>query len=314
MIELRGYMRQRRTLTEQCSEQIQRMQKALTLMNVRLDQAVSDITGVTGMRILRAIIKGERDAAKLAQMRDQGCAKSESQIAEALTGHWREEQLFVLKQTVQMWDFLQKLMLECDEKIAAVLGTLPIKTVVEGKRSKAKRRKNQVSFDGRTLLHERLGVDLTRIKGLDVLTILTVISESGMDLSRFPTDKHYVSWLGLAPGTKKSGHRVLSSRSRRTTNRAATALRLAGQSLLQSQSELGAFGRSLKARIGVEKAVTAIAAKLARRIYLSLQTGRVLEDRGLEYHDQQHRERKLASMHKYARRLGMRLVPLEECA
>jgi transposase len=314
MIELRGYMRQRKTLTEQCSEQIQRIKKALILMNVRLDQAVSDVMGVTGMSILREIIKGERDAVKLAKLRDEGCAKSEAQIAEALTGHWREEQLFVLKQTVELWDFLQKLMLECDQKSAAVLRTLPVKTVVGGKPSKAKRRKNQVAFDGRTLLHERLGLDLTLVKGLDVLTILTVISESGIDLSRFPTDKHYVSWLGLAPGTKKSGHRVLSARSRRTTNRAATALRLAGQSLLKSQSELGAFGRSLKARIGAEKAITAIAAKLARRIYLSLQTGRVFADRGIEYHDQQHHERKLASMRKHARRLGMRLVPLEECA
>lgn len=314
MIELRGYMRQRKTLTEQCSEQIERIKKALILMNVRLDQAVSDVMGVTGMSILREIIKGERDAAKLARLRDQGCAKTESQIAEALTGHWREEQLFVLKQTVELWDFLQKLMLECDEKTAALLSSLPIKTVVEGKPSKAKRRKNEVFFDGRTLLHERLGMDLTRIKGLEVLTILTVISESGIDLSRFPTDKHYVSWLGLAPGTRKSGHRVLSSRSRRTTNRAATALRLAAQSLLRSQSELGAFGRALKARIGAEKAITALAAKLARRIYLSLQSGRVFEDRGVDYHDQQDRERKLASMRKHARRLGMQLVPLQESA
>jgi transposase len=315
MIELRGYMRQRRTLTEQCSEQIQRMQKALTLMNVRLDQAVSDITGATGMRILRAIIdKGERDPAKLAALRDPACAKSEAEIAEALTGHWRDEQLFVLAQTVKLWDFCQQLMRECDEKIEALLRKLPVRGSSEGPKSKAKPRKNQISFDGRVLLEERLGVDLARIKGLDVLTILTVISESGSDLSRFPTDKHYVSWLGLAPGTNKSGHRVLSSRSRRTTNRAATALRLAAQSLLKSNSELGAFGRALRARIGAEKAITAVAAKLARRIYLSLQTGRVYEDRGADYHDEQHRHRSLVSLRKRARRLGLQLVPLENCA
>lgn len=314
MIELRGYMRQRKTLTEQCSEQIQRMQKALTLMNVRLDQAVTDITGVTGMRILRAIIEGERNAAQLATLRDPGCAKSESEIAEALTGHWRDEQLFVLDQTVQLWDFCQTLMRECDTKIEALVQTLPERTKVENKAPQSKRRKNQVSFDGRSLLHERLGVDLTRIKGLDVLTILMVISECGIDLSRFPTHKHFVSWLGLAPGTRKSGHRVLSTRSRRTTNRAATALRLAAQSLLKSQSELGAFGRALRARAGAEKAITAIAAKLAVRIYLSLQTGRVYEDRGAAYHDQQHHDRHLASLHKRARRLGMQLVPLQTCA
>lgn len=313
MIELRAYMRQRKTLTEQCSEQIQRMQKALTLMNVRLDQAVSDITGVTGMRILRAILEGERDPARLASLRDPGCARTESQITEALTGHWRDEQLFVLKQTIALWDFCQALMRQCDEKIEALMSTLPVRTCAENKGARS-RRKNQVSFDGRSLLHERLGLDLTRIKGLDVLTILTVISECGMDLSRFPTEKHYVSWLGLAPGTRKSGHRVLSARSRRTTNRAATALRLAAQSLLKSDSELGAFGRALRARIGAEKAITAIAAKLARRIYLSLQTGRVYEDRGASYHDQQHHDRSLASLHKRARRLGMQLLPLQPCA
>lgn len=314
MIELRGYMRQRKTLTEQSSEQIQRMQKALTLMNVRLDQAVTDITGVTGMRILRAILEGERDPAKLAALRDPGCARSEPEIAEALTGHWRDEQLFVLDQTVKLWDFCQELMRNCDQKIEAVIRKLPVRKAATGKSTKRKRRKNQVSFDGRTLLEERLGVDLVKIKGLDVLTILTVLSESGMDLSRFPTYKHYVSWLGLAPGTKKSGHRVLSSRSRRTTNRAATALRLAAQSLLKSKSELGAFGRALRARIGAEKAITAVAAKLASRIYMSLQTGRVYEDRGDQYHDEQHRERNVASLGKRAHRLGFRLVPLQDCA
>jgi hypothetical protein len=315
MIELRGYMRQRRTLTEQCSENIQRMQKALTLMNVRLDQAVTDITGATGMSILRAIVEqGERNPAKLAALRDPGCARSEEQIAEALSGHWRDEQLFVLGQTLKLWDFCRQLVRECDQKIEGLLGELPVRGSCERVPSKAKPRKNQVSFDGRTLLGERLGVDLVAIKGLDVLTILTVISESGIDLSRFPTDKHYVSWLGLAPGTKKSGHGVLSARSRRTTNRAATALRLAAQSLLKSNSELGAFGRALRARIGAEKAITAVAAKLARRIYLSLQTGRVYEDRGSDYHHEQHRHRSLASLRKRARRFGLQLVPLEKCA
>ena len=314
MIELRGYMRQRKTLTEQCSEHIQRMQKALTLMNVRLDQAVSDITGATGMRILRSILAGERDPARLASLRDPGCAQSESQIAEALSGHWREEQLFALEQTIALWDFCQTLMRQCDQRIEALVRTLPVRIRADHKASRARRRKNQVSFDGRSLLHERLGVDLTQIKGLEVLTVLTVISECGMDLSRFPTDNHYVSWLGLAPGTRKSGHRVLSSRSRRTTNRAATALRLAAQSLLKANSELGAFGRALRARIGAEKAITAVAAKLARRIYFSLQTGRVYQDRGAAYHDQQHRERTLASLHKRARRLGMQLLPLQPCS
>jgi transposase len=311
MIELRGYMRHRKNLTEQCSEQIQRMQKALTLMNLRLDQAVSDITGVTGMDILRAIVAGERDPVKLASMRNPGCEKSEAQIAEALTGHYREEQLFCLDHSIQMWDFFQKLMGECDKKIEAVLRKLPVRTTeITSKPSRRKPRKNQIRFDGRTLLHERLGIDLTQIRGLEMLTVLTVISECGLDLSRFSTSKHFKSWLGLAPGTKKSGHRVLSSRSRRTTNRGATALRVAAQSLLKSDCELGAVGRSLRGRIGVEKAVTAVAGKLADRIYLSLKTGRVFEDRGAQYHDLKHRQRTVASLQKRAQRLGLQLVPL----
>ena len=282
-------------------------------MNLRLDQAVSDITGVTGMNILRAIIKGERNPVTLAAMRNAGCAKSEAQIAEALTGHYRDEQLFCLDQSIQMWDFFRELMGKCDRKIEAVLHKLPAhqtgKTV---KPTCQKARKNQVRFDGRTLLHERLGLDLTEIRGLEVLTVLTVISECGLDLSRFPTSKHFKSWLGLAPGTKKSGHRVLSSRSRRTTNRGATALRVAAQSLLRSDCELGAVGRSLRGRIGAEKAITAVAGKLADRIYLSLTTGRVFEDRGAQYHELKHRERTMASLQKRARRLGLQLIPIGE--
>ena len=315
MIELRGYMRHRRNLTEQCSEQIQRMQKALTLMNLRLDQAVTDITGVTGMRILRSIVSGTRDPDKLAAMRDPACAKSEAQIAEALTGHYRDEQLFCLDQAIQLWDFCQQLMAQCDDKIEQVLRKLPVpKPAGQNDRRPKRRRKNEVHFDGRTLLHERLGVDLTLIKGLQVLTILVLISECGVDLSRFPSAKHFVSWLGLSPGTHKSGQRVLSARSRRTSNRAATALRLAAQSLLKSDSELGAFGRSLRGRIGAEKAITAVAAKLAHRIYDSLRTGRVFEDRGSDYHDLQHQQRSLASLRKRARRFGLQLVPLKETA
>jgi transposase len=317
MIELRGYMRQRRNLTEQCSEQILLMQKALTLMNLRLDQAVSDITGATGLRILRAIVEqGLRDPGKLAAMRDPACAQSEEQIAEALTGHYRDEQLLALSHALRLWDFCQSLMRECDEHVETVLEKLPIRqsreTLPKARVTKGKARKNELRVkDGRALLYERLGVDLTLIAGLQVLTILTVLSECGVDLSRFPTAKHFASWLGLCPGTNKTGGRIVNSRSRRTTNRAATALRLAAQSLLKTDTELGAFGRSLRGRIGPEKAVTAVAAKLAHRIYDSLRTGRAYADRGPQYHDNLHRERNLISLTKRAQRLGMKLVPVE---
>ena len=187
---------------------------------------------------------------------------------------------------------------------------MPVKSERGEAKATRKARKNQVRFDGKALLQEKLGIDLTQIRGLDALTVLTVISECGVDLSRFPTSKHFKSWLGLCPGTKKSGHRVLSSRSRRTTNRGATALRIAAQALLRSDSELGAVGRSLRGRIGPEKTVTAVAGKLADRIYLSLKSGRVMEDRGSEYHDLKYRERSITSLTKRARRLGLRLVPV----
>jgi exonuclease VII small subunit len=313
-------MRQRRNLTEQCSEQILLMQKALTLMNLRLDQAVTDITGVTGLRILRAIVNdGQRDPKKLAEMRDPACAKSEEQIAEALTGHYRDEQLLALDHALRLWEFCQTLMRECDEHIETVLKKLPVKqsreTLPKARATKGKARKNELRIeDGGALLYERLGVDLTLIAGLQVLTILTVVSECGVDLSRFPTAKHFASWLGLSPGTNKTGGRVVSAKSRQTTNRAATALRLAAQSLLKTDTELGAFGRSLRGRIGPQKAITAVAAKLAHRIYDSLRTGKAYEDRGSGYHEAVHRQRNLSALTKRARRFGMILVPIDNAA
>jgi transposase len=285
-------------------------------MNVRLDQAVSDITGVTGMNILRAILAGKRDPEELATLRDPACAKSEEQIAEALTGHYRDEQLFALKQAVELWDFHRGLIGECDKKIQTVIEKLPIKadrtTVPAARGKRGKPRKNEVQFDARTLLYERLGLDLTQIAGLHILTILTVISECGFDLTRFPTAKHFCSWLGLSPGTHITGGRVISSRSRRTANRASTALRVAAQALADSNTELGAFYRRKKGQIGPEKAITATAAKLARRIYDSLRTGRPYSDRGQQFYDLMDRERTLASLQKRARRLNMRLVPVDQ--
>jgi transposase len=314
MIELRGYMRRRREVTEASSACIQHMHAALTLMNVRLDQAVSDITGVTGMRIIRAILKGTRDPLELAQMRDERCLKTEQEIAEALTGHYRDEQVFVLDQAVQAWEFHQEQLRKCDQEIEKVLQRLPTKVdrenLPKARRRAGKPRKNEPRIDGRTLLYERLGVDLTLIDGLQVITILTVISECGIDLSRFPTYKHFCSWLGLCAGTRRSGKRVLSSRSRRTTNRAATALRLAAQSLHRSQTALGAFYRRLKARLGPEKATTAAANKLAKLIYLSLTTGMVYADLGPDYFEQANQTKALKQLRRRASRLGYQLTPV----
>jgi hypothetical protein len=318
MIELRAYMRQRRMLTEKATEHIQHMQKSLVLMNVRVDQAVSDITGVTGMSIIRAILGGERDPQKLAMLRDHACAKSEQQIAEALTGHYRDEQIFALEQAVGLWDFHRKLIGECDKKIEVVIKKLPVKvsrtTIPKARDKRGKPRKNEIQFDARTLLYERLGLDLTQIAGLHILTILAVISECGINLSRFPTAKNFCSWLGLAPGTKITGGRIISSKSRQTSNRASTALRIAAQALTESNTELGAFYRRKKGQIGPQKAITATAAKLAHRIYDSLRTGRVYADRGQHFYDEIDRGRTLAALEKRARRMNMKLVPIDQDA
>ena len=190
-------------------------------------------------------LKGERDPKELAKLRDPACAKSEEQIAEALTGHYREEQLFALEQSVQLWDFHRDLIQQCDQKMRAVIEKLPVKadptTTPKARGKRGKPRKNEVQFDARTLLYERLGIDPTQIAGLHVLTILTVISECGYDLSRFPTGKHFCSWLGLSPGTNITGGRVVSSRSRRTANRASTALRVAAQALADSKHPAGSL-------------------------------------------------------------------------
>jgi len=315
MIELRGYMRRRREVTEASSACIQHMHAALTLMNIRLDQAVTDITGLTGMRIIREILKGERDPLVLAGMRNERCVKTEQQIAEALTGHYRDEQLFVLDQAVQAWDFHQQQLRHCDQQIETVLQRLPNKARRENapvpRRNTGRPRKNELRIEeGRTLLFERLGVDLTLIDGVQVTTILTVISECGIDLSRFPTYKHFCSWLGVCAGTRRSGKRILSSRSRRTTNRAATALRLAAQSLHRSQSALGAFYRRIKARLGPQKATTATANKLAKLIYLSLTTGIVYIDPGPDYLEPANQANALKHLRRRASKLGYQLTPI----
>lgn len=309
----RGYMRQKRTLIESGSECVLRMQKALTLMNIRLDQAVTDITGVTGMSILREILKGERDLDKLAAMRQPGCAKSHEQIAEALCGHYREDHLLALQQAVTQWDLIATQISQIDQRVATCLEGFTKKASREklpAARRQSSKRKAEPRFEAREMLFEIVGVDLTQIDGLNVSTILTVFSECGVDLSRFESAKHFCSWLGLSPGTKISGGKRLSSRTRRTTNRAATALRLAAQALERSKSALGAFYRRLKARLGPQKAITATAHKLARMIYFSLTQNIQYADPGPDYLFERNREKHLRYLQKKAKAFGMALTPI----
>lgn len=313
MVAVRALVRHRRNLTESRSQQIQLMQKALEQMNIKLTQAVSDITGVTGMSILRKIIDGERSPKELAKLRDPKCKKSEAEIALALEGNYRVEHIFALKQAVETFDFYGQQLKECDSEIEALFANMPELPPGEGTLppdpKTAKRRKNQPHFDLATSLYRVAGVDLTEIDGIDSLTAQTVISEIGLDMNCWPTVKHFCSWLGLAPQHEISGGKVLRNRTKKTKNRANTALRIAAQSLHRSDSALGAFYRRTRTKHGPAKAITATAHKLARIIYFMLRDRTPYRDPGSDYFDEQHRQRAIRNLERRAARLGFGLVP-----
>jgi transposase len=312
---LRALVRHRGTLIRYRAAHIQHMQKALQQMNVQLTQAVSDITGVTGLSIIRAIVAGEHNPQVLARMRNSQCAKSEAEIAAALQGNYRFEHLFVLKQALAQYDFYDQQIRECDAELESMYASLPPAHVDGGdvppppKPNRQKRRKNQAHFALATELYRTVGVDLTAIDGIDALTAQKVIAEIGLDMSRWRTAKHFASWLGLAPHHKKTGGKVISSRTKKTQNRANTALRVAAQSLSRSKSALGAFYRRIKARHGAAKANVATAHKLARIIYHMLKYRHAYTDPGESYYEQQYKERAIRNLKRKAVSFGFELVP-----
>jgi transposase len=315
MCALRALIRHRATLIRYRAAHIQHMQKALQQMNVQLTQVVSDITGVTGMSIIRAIVAGERDPKVLAQMRNHQCAKSEDEIAAALQGNYRVEHLFVLKQSLEQYDFYDRQIRQCDAEIEAMYASLPPAEQGGGdippppKPSCRKPRKNQAHFDLATSLYQVVGVDLTAIDGIDALTAQVVIAEVGLDMSKWPTVKHFASWLGLAPHNKKTGGKVISSRTKRTQNRANTALRIAAQSLHRSHSALGGFYRRMKTKHGAAQATVATAHKLARIIYYMLKYRQPYVDPGETQYEQQYRDRTIRNLRRKAALLGFELAP-----
>lgn len=307
----RIYNRHRRMLIEQASQEILHMQKSLTLMNIRIDQAVTDITGQTGMKIIRAILKGERDSGVLAKMRDPRCAKSEEAIAQDLFGKYSEEHLFTLQQAVRTWDHYQQLIAECSERMAQQAQAFEKKA--ERKDLPRLRRiehvrKNVLPFDARALFFELLGQDLTQIDGISVSTISTFIAEVGTDLNAFDHPKKFTSWLRISPGSDASGGKNRSGKNRPTTNRLTTALQVAAQSLGKSKSALGAFYRRKRAQLGAQKAIKATAHKLARMIFFTIKTQRPYVDPGPDEYIRRHRERVLKSMESRAKQLGYTLV------
>jgi transposase len=269
IVALRAYLRHRQTLIESAGTYVQRMQKALVQMNLQLPLVVSDITGVTGLRILRDIVAGHRDADHLAQHRDRRCRASKADIVAALTGNYRSEHLFVLKQNLELFDACQTQLTACDLALETHIRTLtahmalPV-ALLPAPRVTKKPRNNEPRFEIRALLHQlTTGVDLSQIDGIAPYTALKLLSEIGTDMSRWPTEKHFTSWLTLAPKNKISGGRLLSSRTQPSANRAAAILRMTAMTLGRTQTALGAFYRRLATRIGKPQAVTATARKLA---------------------------------------------------
>jgi len=317
---LRSCWRERNEYVQLAGACIQRMQKALTEMNRQLSTVVKDLGGVTGMKILRSIVAGERDGARLAEFRDPRIKASQQDIAKSLEGTWRPEQLAILKRQLEDWDHLQKQMDACDRDLQAMMKRLPTAEVKAGELPAAqegpKRRKrrggkprNEPKFDLAGEWKRVAGVDLTRIDGIKVCTAQTVFSEAGLDMSKWPTEHHFASWIGLCPAHEISGGKVLKRKSRKVISRLATAFRLAAGTLRESDSYLGAPFRRLRTRLGSPKAITAMASKLARLVYRMLRYGQEYVDQGEAHYEEKSREQQLRLLKKKARQHGFQLIP-----
>jgi transposase len=311
---LRAYLRQRERLVEYAAAHIQHMQKALMEMNLQLHHVVSDITGATGMRIIRAIVAGERDPEVLAAFRDIRCHSSIEVIKAALVGNDRAEHIFALTQSLDLYDFYQTKIEECDRKLEAAVTALTVRAdgdVPALPKARTKRKQvNAPSFDVRAALYGVLGTDLTQIHGLGPSLALKLIAECGTDLRAWKSAKHFTSWLCLAPGNKISGGKLLSSRTRRSSSRAAALLRLAATTIGRSDTALGAFYRRLSSRIGKQKAVTATARKIAVLFYNALRFGMAYHDPGAAAYEERHRTRVLANLQRRAKTFGFELAPI----
>ncbi len=306
---LRTIMRQRDMLLASQSRHVQHMQKSLAEMNIQLTNVISDIVGETGQRIVRAIVAGERDRHRLAALRGPRIHASEQEVARALEGTWRPEHLFALKQALALFDTYAERLAECDCELERMLQPLARHDGDPGKPKRRGRAKNAPRFDVRSSLFRACGVDLTRIDGIDTTTALKVISETGPDLSRFPTGKHFCSWLNVCPGTRISGGKRLKGGERKRANRAGQALRQAAVSMQSSKSALGAYFRRMAARLGNMIAVKATAHKLARLIYKALTQGMVYVDRGMAAEEQRLAQRTLKHLTRRATALGYILTP-----
>jgi len=320
---VRTYWRHRLGLVESASQQIHLMQKSLEQMNVQLHKVISDITGVTGTIIIRAIVAGERDPEALASLEHPKVKRSKEEIIKALTGHYSEEHLFTLQQALETYDFCHQQMVACDAKVQAYMAQFEDKQKDEEEESAGEdaantkksgqhsRRKNEPHFDLRGELFRITGIDLPKAHGIQAMTAQVVYTELGYDVSDFPTVKHFCSWLCVCPNNRTTGGRIRSRRTRRTQNRLANALRVAVQSLHSSDCALGAFYRKIKAKRGPAVATTATAHKLARIIYHMLKHGEAFVEQGQAEREAKYREQQIKRLQKNATKLGFTLVNQE---
>lgn len=317
ILPLRSYWRQREELVSMCATAIHHMQKALELMNLQLHKALSDITGLTGMRMVRAIVAGERAPEMLARMAHRNCKSSPDDFVDALTGHYSDEQVLALRQALNRYDMYHEQIAQLDAALQRTTGNMASvqnsedqTSTTAPKRRDGKRRKNQCHFDLAAEAYRIAGVDLTQIEGIDALTAFTVITEQGVDMSRFSTERRFASHLGLCPNNQITGGRIRKRGTRHVTSRAARALRIAAQSLSRSKTALGAFYRRMRARKSAAHAITATAHKLAKIIYRMLKHGEDYVACGQEQYEERYRERLLKNLQRQAKVIGCEvLVP-----
>jgi transposase len=311
MCALRAYLRHRAQLIEHRAPHILHMQKALQQMNIQLPQVLDDITGESGMRIVRAIVSGERGAVKLAQLRNPRCQSPEETFAKALTGDWKDEHVFVLKQSLEMYDFYTQQVADCDAQIRQQYSVM--KPRWEGKSQNStlptkRKSKNEPDLDVRAEIFRLTGVDMAAVDGIGPSLAQIILSEIGTDMSKWPTDKQFASWLGLAPHNDISGGKVLRSRTLPTHNRAGQAFRQAALAVSRGQSTFGAYYRRKRAQGGPRFAQVATAHKMARTVYHLLKYHVQYVDLGAEDFEQKQREREVAALRKKAAKLGFSLT------
>jgi hypothetical protein len=318
LVALRTLLRHRQQLIQHRAPHILHMQKALLQMNIQLSQALSDVTGQTGQNIIRAIVRGERDPLKLAALRNYRCKKDEAELVKALTGTWREEHLFILKQSLALFDDYTAQIAGCDQEIERMYAAIrpdwgkPDQPLALPPLSKRNSHSKNAPMDTQARQHLKriCGVDLTAVHGISASLAQTIVMEVGTDMSKFPTEKHFCSWLGLAPKNEISGGKVLRSQVQKTRNRAGQAFRMAAASVMRADCMFGAFYRRQKARLGPAQAAVATAHLIARVVYRMLKYQVEYQPLSVQDYENHYRQQQVRYLEKKAAKFGLQLLPV----